>query len=57
MLKIIGILGSPLPDGNTTLLLDKALEGAKAAGCEVELIDVITLDIQSLSGDLLLQGS
>ena len=47
MLKIIGILGSPLPDGNTALLLDKALEGAKAAGCEVELIDVITLDIQS----------
>ena len=28
-------------------MLDKALEGAKAAGCEVELIDVITLDIQS----------
>lgn len=47
MPKIIGILGSPIPQGNTALLLDKALEGAKAAGCEVELIDVIGLDIQS----------
>jgi len=47
MPKIIGILGSPIPEGNTALLLDKALEGAKAAGCEVELIDVIGLDIQS----------
>jgi multimeric flavodoxin WrbA len=47
MPKIIGLLGSPLPEGNTALLLDQALKGAKAAGCEVELIDVIGLDIQS----------
>ncbi len=47
MPKIIGVLGSPLAEGNTAMLLDKALEGAKTAGCEVELIDVISLDIQS----------
>jgi len=47
MPKIIGLLGSPLPEGYTARLLDKALEGATAAGCEVELIDVISLDIQS----------
>src|SRR5208337_4799537 len=47
MPKIIGVLGSPLPQGNTALLLDKALEGAKAAGCDVELISVISMDIQS----------
>ncbi len=47
MPTIIGLLGSPLLEGNTALLLDKALEGAKAAGCDVELISVISLDIQS----------
>jgi multimeric flavodoxin WrbA len=38
--KIIGILGSPLPQGNTAILLQKALEGAEAAGSEVERINV-----------------
>jgi multimeric flavodoxin WrbA len=47
MPKIIGVLGSPLLEGNTALLLHNALEGAKATGCEVELITVISLDFQS----------
>ncbi|MDD1678544.1 MAG: flavodoxin family protein [Methanomicrobiales archaeon] len=42
--KIIGILGSPLPKGNTAVLLEKALEGARAAGAEVERIDVPSLN-------------
>jgi multimeric flavodoxin WrbA len=43
--KIIGILGSPLTNGNTALLLEKALEGAQAAGTEVERINVPLLNI------------
>ncbi len=44
--KIIGILGSPLPEGNTALLLDRALKGAGDAGCSVEKIVVTNLDFQ-----------
>ena len=36
--RIIGILGSPLPEGNTARLLDQALKGAEDAGCTVEKI-------------------
>jgi multimeric flavodoxin WrbA len=35
MLKVVGILGSPRKGGNTEILLDKALEGAREAGGEV----------------------
>ncbi|HNX18404.1 MAG TPA: flavodoxin family protein [Methanoregula sp.] len=45
--KIIGILGSPLPEGNTAQLLERAMQGAKDAGCSVELISVTGLDFQS----------
>jgi len=41
--RIIGILGSPLPDGNTARLLDRALDGATNAGCTVEKIVVSNL--------------
>jgi multimeric flavodoxin WrbA len=44
--KVIGILGSPLPEGNTAILLDRALKGAADAGCTVEKIAVNTLDFQ-----------
>jgi multimeric flavodoxin WrbA len=44
---IIGLLGSPLTGGNTSKLLDTALEGAKDAGCQVEKIEVIKLNIQA----------
>ena len=44
--RIIGILGSPLPEGNTALLLDRALKGAEDAGCSVEKIVVTNLDFQ-----------
>lgn len=43
--KIIGILGSPLPKGNTSILLEKALQGAQSAGSDVERIDVPLLNI------------
>ncbi|MDD1663631.1 MAG: NADPH-dependent FMN reductase, partial [Methanomicrobiales archaeon] len=38
--KVIGLLGSPLPEGNTAALLDRALKGAEDAGCTVEKIVV-----------------
>ncbi len=37
-MKVLGILGSPRRGGNTEILLDKALAGAKAAGAETEKI-------------------
>jgi multimeric flavodoxin WrbA len=44
--KVIGLLGSPLLGGNTALLLDRALDGARDAGCEVEKIAVSLLDFK-----------
>ncbi len=43
---VIGLLGSPLPEGNTAILLDRALQGAADAGCMVEMITVNNLDFQ-----------
>jgi putative NADPH-quinone reductase len=45
--KVIGLLGSPLPEGNTAVLLDRALQGAADAGCTVEKIVVNNLDFQA----------
>jgi multimeric flavodoxin WrbA len=45
--KVIGILGSPLGEGNTAVLLDRALKGAEDAGCSIEKIVVTGLDFQS----------
>jgi multimeric flavodoxin WrbA len=44
--KVIGILGSPLSKGNTATLLEQALKGARAAGAEVERINVPLLQFQ-----------
>jgi multimeric flavodoxin WrbA len=38
--KVLGINGSPRRDGNTQILLDKALEGAASGGAEIERIDL-----------------
>ncbi len=38
MMKVLGIAGSPRRSGNTELLLDRALEGARSTGAEVEKI-------------------
>lgn len=45
--KIIALLGSPLPQGNTAKLLDKAIQGAKDAGAEVEKVEVTNLNIRA----------
>ena len=44
-MQVIGIMGSPRIKGNTDLLLDKALAGAKSKGAEVEKIIVDKLKI------------
>lgn len=38
MVKVIGIIGSPRKKGNTTYLVEKALEAAKKSGADVESI-------------------
>ena len=37
-MKVLGISGSPRKQGNTDILLEKALEGARAGGAETEKI-------------------
>jgi len=44
-LKVLGIMGSPRIKGNTDLLLEEALKGAKIQGAEVEKIVVDKLKI------------
>ncbi len=44
--KIIALLGSPLLQGNTAKLMDEAIRGAREAGCEVEKIEVTTLNFR-----------
>ena len=45
--RVIALLGSPLPEGNTAKLLDEAIRGIKDAGCEVEKIEVTSLRFKS----------
>ncbi len=44
-MKVLGIYGGPRKGGNSEFLLDKVLEGAEAAGAEVETIRAAELDI------------
>jgi multimeric flavodoxin WrbA len=44
-LKVLGIMGSPRIQGNTDLLLDEALKGARSKGAEIEKITVSNLKI------------
>jgi multimeric flavodoxin WrbA len=44
-MKALGIMGSPRRQSNTEILLDKALEGAREAGAEVEKVLVSKIKI------------
>lgn len=44
-MRILGIMGSPRIGGNTDILLDEALKGAKSMGAEVEKLIVDRLKI------------
>jgi multimeric flavodoxin WrbA len=46
-MKVLGIMGSPRVGGNSDILMDEALAGAKAAGADVEKI---ILDKLKISG-------
>lgn len=50
MKKIVAIVGSPRPDGNTSYLTDVALEEAKTGGCEVEKINLCQYQINPCQG-------
>lgn len=45
--KIIALLGSPLLNGNTAKLLDRAIQGARDSGAEVEKIEVTNLNFRA----------
>lgn len=44
--KVLGIMGGPCLDGNTSRLLDAALEGARDAGAEVQRLDLARMSIR-----------
>jgi multimeric flavodoxin WrbA len=48
--KVLGISGSPRRHGNTETLLDSFLDGAKAAGGEIEKVVIRTLEYQPCMG-------
>jgi len=47
VVRIIALLGSPLLNGNTAKLLDRAMQGARDEGAEVEKIEVTNLNIRA----------
>jgi multimeric flavodoxin WrbA len=44
-MNVLGISGSPCPDGNTALLLKYFLDGALSRGAEINIINLADLDI------------
>jgi multimeric flavodoxin WrbA len=48
--KILGIVGSPRKGGNTDILVDEVLAGAKAAGAEIEKVNLAKLTIHPCQG-------
>jgi multimeric flavodoxin WrbA len=48
--KIVAIVGSPRPNGNTSFLVDQALEEAAANGCEAEKILLSQYKIEPCRG-------
>ena len=46
MVKIIGIIGSPRKDGNTSYLVETALKSAQSAGADIEIINLGSVNIE-----------
>lgn len=46
MIYVLGVLGSPRQGGNSEMLLDAALEGARSTGAEVEKVVLSKLHVQ-----------
>ncbi len=49
-MTVLGIYGSPRKAGNTDLMLDAFLEGAKTAGCEIDKLYVRQMEIRGCLG-------
>lgn len=49
-MKILGLSFSPRKDGNTVILLNQALDGARQEGAETELYSIAGKDIKSCDG-------
>ncbi len=45
-MNILAILGSPRRGGNTSILLDRAIEGVRSEGAEVELVNACRMRIR-----------
>jgi len=50
MVKILGIIGSPRRKGNTNILVDRILEGAKSEGAETDSIFLSDYTIKECDG-------
>ncbi|MGB9200065.1 flavodoxin family protein [Methanobacterium sp.] len=46
MVKIIGIIGSPRKDGNTSYLVETALKSAESEGADTEIINLGSVNIE-----------
>ena len=46
MVKIVGIVGSPRNDGNTSFLVKKALKAAESVGVDTDFINIGSMDLQ-----------
>jgi len=46
MVKIIGIIGSPRKDGNTSYLVETALKSAESMGADIEIINLGSANIE-----------
>ncbi len=52
MTRVLGVMGSPRRNGNTHILVDKVLEGARAAGAQTELLVLADLSVRECDGCL-----
>ncbi|UCH15593.1 MAG: flavodoxin family protein [Bacteroidales bacterium] len=50
MKRVLGIMGSPRINGNTHILVNKILEGAKDKGAETEIVFLKDLEIKECDG-------
>ena len=50
MVKIIGIIGSPKKDGNTSYLVETALKSAESAGADTDIINLGSVNIKPCVG-------
>jgi len=49
-MKVLGIIGSPRQNSNTEILVNEAMEGARQAGAEVEILNITEKDIAPCNG-------